>query len=91
MSETTTVSDLAQRKRLLVLQAELHRQIIEIERIRLQQRAGIARERFAANRWWLLGGLATAGWLSTRKFGFLVKMVPMAMTAWKLVRKLNVR
>jgi hypothetical protein len=91
MPSATTVNDFAEQKRLLVLQAELHRQIIEIERFRMHQRFDLARERFYANRWWLLGGLAAAGWLSTRKFGALLKLVPMGMTAWGMVQKLRVR
>jgi hypothetical protein len=91
MSSATTLNELAERKRLLVMQAELHRQIIDIERFRLKHQVDTARERFHTTRWWLLGGLATAGWLSTRRFGFLVKLVPMAMTAWRIVQKFRVR
>ena len=86
MSSVGTVNDLAERKRLLVLQAELHRQIIAIERARLQQRAAGARERFAATRWWVVGGVALLGWLSTRRVKFLVKRVPLAMTAWRMMK-----
>ena len=91
MSPATTVNELAERKRLLVLQAELHRQIIEIERFRLQQRFDFARDRFQSNRWWMLGGLAVAGWLTTRRFGSLLKLLPVAMTAWRMVQKMTAR
>ena len=91
MPAATTVAELADRKQLLVMQGELHRQIIEIERFRLHHRLDEARERFHSNRWWLLGGLAAAGWLSTRKFGALVKLVPFVMTAWRMVQKLGSR
>jgi hypothetical protein len=91
MPPSTTVKDLAERKRLLVLQAELHRQIIEIERFRVQQRFAVTRSRFQSNRWLLLGLLGTAGWLSTRRFGALVKLVPIGMTVWRMVHKFGAR
>jgi len=91
MSASARVNDLAQRKRLLVLQAELHRQIIEIERIRLFDRVDFLRGRLLANRWWLLGSVAAAGWLSTRKFGRLLRFLPMGMTAWRLLQNFKPR
>ncbi|MGH7956240.1 MAG: hypothetical protein ACREH8_04425 [Opitutaceae bacterium] len=91
MPSTTTVNDLAERKRLLVLHAELHRQIIEIERFRMQQRLDVTRERFYANRWWLLGGLAAAGWLSTRRLGPLLKLLTSGMTAWRMAKNFRSR
>ena len=91
MSPATTVKDLAERKRLLVLQAELHRQIIDIERFRMEQRLAVTRMRFQSKSWLLLGGLAVTGWLATRRFGALVKLVPIAMTAWRMIQKFGAR
>ena len=91
MSSATTLRELAEKKRLLVLQADLHRQIIGIERLRVHQRFANTRSRFQSNRWLLLGLLGTAGWLSTRKLGALVKIVPIAMTVWRMVQKFGAR
>ena len=87
MPAATTVTDLAERKKMLVMQAELHRQMIEIERFRLQQKVEVTRERFHNTRWWLLGGVALAGWLSTRRFGSLVKLLPIVVTGWRMIQK----
>ena len=87
MSAPAPVNDLAGRKRLLIAQAELHRQIILIERFRVQQRLDLARDRLQANRWWLMGGVALAGWLTTRRFGSLLKLVPAGMGVWRLLQK----
>jgi len=87
MSAPAPVNDLADRKRLLIAQAELHRQIILIERFRVQQRLDLARDRLQANRWWLMGGVALAGWLTTRRFGSLLKLVPAGMGVWRLLQK----
>jgi hypothetical protein len=89
MSAPSPMNDFAEQKRMLVLRAELHRQIIQIERFRLEQRVDIARERFHANRWWIIGGVAATGWLSTRKFTSLFRLVPAGMAAWRMVQKLR--
>ena len=85
------MNDLAERKRLLILQGELHRQIIAIERFRMQQRFDVTRERFQAKRWWLLAGLAAAGWLSTRRLGSLLKLLTAGMTAWRMAQNFRSR
>lgn len=85
------MNDFAEQKRVLLARADVHRQIIEIERFRLQQRIDDARERFHANRWWILGGIAATGWLTTRKSTSLFRLVPAAMTAWRMVQKFLVR
>ncbi len=88
MPATTPVNDFAEQKRVLLLHGELHRQIIEIERLRLHQRVDLARERFQANRWWIVGGIAAAGWMSTRKFTSLLRLVPAGLAAWRMAQKL---
>lgn len=64
------MNDLASRKRLLIAQTELHRQLIALERLQLQARWVGTRERartaIADRRWWLVGGALVAGVLLTR-------------------------
>ncbi len=80
------VNRLAERKRLLVLQADLHRQLLAFERNQLRQDVGDARDRLHANRWWLIGGTVAAGWLFTRKLPAFARWLPALMPAWRLVR-----
>lgn len=82
-----TMNALAERKRVLILEAELHRTLIGLERVQLHQRAGEWRERVTANRWWLLGGAVAAGWLSTRALGSVFRLLPAGVAAWRLVQK----
>jgi hypothetical protein len=83
------MNTLAERKRVLILEAELHRTLIGLERVQLHQRAEELRERITANRWWLLGGAVAAGWLSTRLFGSVLRLLPAGMAAWRIVQKLR--
>lgn len=80
------VNRLSERKRLLVFQADLHRQLLAIERNQLRADVGDARDRLHASRWWLLGGTVAAGWLFTRKLPAIARWLPALMPAWRLVR-----
>ena len=84
-----TMNALAERKRVLLLEAELHRTLIGLERVQLHQRAEELRERMTANRWWLFGGALAAGWLSTRVFGSTLRFLPAGKAAWRVVQKLR--
>lgn len=80
------MNSLAARKRLLISQSELSRQLLRFERLNLQQRVGDTRERLQANRWWLVGGALGVGWLITRKMPRMAAWLPMALPALRMIR-----
>ena len=84
-------NSLAERKRILVLQADVHRNLIELEQLRLQQRFEVLRGQMRAKSWWLLGAAVVTGWLTTRVFGSLLKFVPAGMAAWRLIQNFTRR
>jgi ElaB/YqjD/DUF883 family membrane-anchored ribosome-binding protein len=66
------MKNLAAHKRLIIAQADLHRQVIEQERQRLRQRVGQTRDFVRKNRWWLVGGAIASGFvLAPKKRGWL--------------------
>ena len=86
------LNELAERRRLLVLEADLHRSLIGLERERLRERfAGLraARERVAAGGPWLVVGSAVAGLLALRNWRKLVRWIPTALTAWHWAQSLE--
>lgn len=80
------MKELIQRKHLLVLQADMHRQMLTLERQHLRQGVGEARDRLQTGRWWLIGGGLLVGWLFTRKLPGFTRWLPLAMPAWRLAR-----
>ena len=88
------LNEVAQRRRLLVLESDLHRSLIILERERLRvQLAGIhaARERLAAGGPWLVAGGLLAGLLAVRHGSRLVRWLPTAWAAWHWARSLKGR
>ncbi|QYM79602.1 hypothetical protein K0B96_03005 [Horticoccus luteus] len=88
MSASGGMNELVARRRALVAQADLHREIFAVERLRLELRGVQARQFLAEHRWWLVGGAAAAGGLLlTRRarglFGWLPTLVSVARTALK--------
>jgi len=85
------LSELAERKKLLVLQADLHRAVLQAEVVNARARLmwlGQVREKMPGGPWWLAGG-ATAGLLLARKWRPLLKWFPAGLTAWRLLKKLK--
>lgn len=73
------MKDLTSRKRLIIAQADLHRQIIELECQCVLQRLGRTQDFVHQKRWWLLGGAAVGGFLLTprwRRFLGLLPLIP---------------
>ncbi|MBI4623760.1 MAG: hypothetical protein HY736_11165 [Verrucomicrobia bacterium] len=89
MSSTARLNDLAERKRLLVRQSDLHRQVIANERLRLLERFATAREQVQAHRWWLIGGAACVGLLLARRLGGVAGWLSAALTAARLMQTLK--
>ena len=87
MSASTGLNALRQRKQLLVLEADLQRQLVVLEYQQWQQRLSASQEKLHASRWWLAGGALVIGWLFTRKLPSLARWLPLALPAWRAAQK----
>ena len=86
------LNDLAERRRLLVLEADIHRNLIVMESENIRAKLAWianARERVSAGGPWLAAGGAIAGVFALRHWRKLAGWVPMAMTALRWVRRLK--
>jgi hypothetical protein len=71
------MNDLTARKRLIITQADLHRQVIELECQRILQRVGQTQDLVHQKRWWLLGGAAIGGFLLAPRWRGVLGWLPM--------------
>lgn len=88
------MNELAERRKLLVMEADLHRAVIGLERANLQLRLAklrAARERLATNKPLLLAGSAVGGLLALWKGRKFVSLIPAALSALKWARTLAKR
>lgn len=88
------LNDLAERRRLLVLESDLHRSVVQLELESLRGRvAGLRelRERLSAGSPWLVGGSALAGLVAVRHWRKLAHWIPAAFAALRWVRSLKGR
>lgn len=88
------LTELTERKRLLILEADLHRSVIGMERANIRARLSAldeVRQRAAAGGPWLLAGSAVAGLIAVRKWRSLAQWIPMAFTAVRWMRALKTR
>jgi hypothetical protein len=83
MSAPTGLKALAARKQLLVAQADLHRQVLGLERARLQGRWNEASGFVDRNRWWLLGGAVVVGVMLVRRGRELSRWIPTILGIWQ--------
>ena len=86
--------ELAERRRLLVMEADLHRSLIVLERESLRVRlAGLqeAREKVASHSPLLIAGGAVAGLLAMRHWRKLARWLPAALTALRWAQSLKSR
>jgi hypothetical protein len=84
------LNELAERRRLLVMESDLHRSLLILERENLRARlAGLraARERVAAGSPLLIAGGAVAGLLAMRHWRKLARWMPAALTVLRWVRR----
>lgn len=92
MSAEKRLNELAERKRLLILEADLHRAVLQAEVGTLRARLrwiSQAREKFPGKAGWLVG--STAGVLAVRNWRQTLKLVPVGLAAWRWWRKLRGR
>jgi len=89
MAAQTRMNELAERKRFLVLQAELHRALLQAEMVNARARldwVGQAREKLPGGLWWLTGG-AVAGLLALRRWRTIARWLPAGFAAWRWFKK----
>jgi hypothetical protein len=80
---------LAERKRLLVEQAQLHRSALVLEQQQWRERMAAATAQVQSQRWWLVGGLTLAGWFFARRFGGLTRWLPVALSVARFAQGLR--
>jgi hypothetical protein len=94
MSAQERLNELAERRRLLVLEADLHRSLINLERESLCARlAGLdaARERMAAGGPWVVASSAVAGIFAVRHWRKLARWLPAGLMALRWMKLLKAR
>lgn len=85
------MKDFAERKRLLVAEADLHRTFLQVEVTRCQSRLDSMRQGVRTGGPWLAAGSAIAGVLLARKWRSLAGVIPGALAAWRWYRKFKGR
>ena len=89
MAAQTRLNELAERKRLLVLQAELHRAVLQAELVNARTRLqwiGQARARLSGGSWWLTGGVIVVFW-ALRRWRSALKWLPTGLALWRWLKK----
>lgn len=74
------MSQLHARKEMILAEADLHRQILMLERLRWQRYGAQAQQLVATKRWWLIGGAMVAGALIARRWRGFASWLPMIMS-----------
>ena len=83
------LNELAQRKRLILLESSLHRGLLEAECLALRAQLESVQSVFDTGRRWFHWGEAAAGWLTTRRGAGLAHWVSAALAAWRWIRRLG--
>ena len=76
----------------MVLQADMHRQVLLLEATAWAQRfawVDSTLQAVSGAKWWLLPVAAVGGVLAVRKWRTLIKWVPTALSVWKWTRTLR--
>jgi hypothetical protein len=84
------LKELDERKRLLLLEADLHRSLIELECVNLRKQfapLGEARDRIAAGGPWLFAGSTIAGVLALRHWRSVIRWAPLAMSTMRWLKR----
>lgn len=92
MPVKSALTELAERKRLLVLQSDLHRAVLRAECVSVQARFawlnGARGQARSASRW-LAAGAAATGLLAAWRGRKLAGWIPAAITAWRVWKKVK--
>ena len=94
MSARQKLNELAEAKRLLVLQGDLHRSLLRLETDDLRERfAGLTtvREKLVSGRPLLVAGAVLAGVLAMRRWRTLLRWAPTAVAAYRWLRRLTAK
>jgi hypothetical protein len=86
------IAEIERRQEDLVLQADIHRQMLVLEATGWAQRfawVNSTRQAVSGARWWLLPVAAIGGVLAVRKWRTLIKWLPTALSVWKWTRTLR--
>ena len=85
------LSEVADRKRLLIAQSDVHRALLRAEWVRARSRwEGMVAtgEKLRSSPWLLVGG-AVVGLVAARKWRSVLKILPVALTGWKWFKKMR--
>jgi hypothetical protein len=83
------LNPLAERKRRLVEQAQLHRSALLFEQLQFRDRIAAASAQVQSQRWWFIGGATLAGWLLARRFGGVARWLPLALSVARIAQGLR--
>lgn len=84
------MTELAERRRLLLLEAELHRGIIVMEYQGLRGQLASLRNlrgQITGGKPWFIAAAAVAGLVAVRHWRKVVRWLPHALTVWRFLRK----
>ena len=79
------LSNLRARKQLILAEADLHRQLLTLERLRWEQRGAKVQQLVAGKRWFLLGGALVIGVVLARRWNGLARWLPTAIATTRAV------
>lgn len=85
------MTDLEETRRLLALQADMHRATLQLEFTSLRERLGWlsgARQAAKSSRSWLIGAAALLGFLAMRYRTGVTRWLPAVLAAWRVGRHL---
>ncbi len=83
------LKQLEETKKLLVVQADIHRSILNMELATWSaqvERLQAARQTFTAYRGLILAAAAAAGLFAAKRGGSLLRMIPIALSVWRAAR-----
>jgi hypothetical protein len=83
MPAATRMNELAARKRLLLAETALHRQLIGLEFLHARRRFEGALAFSSRHYWWVLGGAIVAGGVLGRHWRGLVRWLPTVLATWR--------